>query len=259
MGTVTAAGRTRLAAVAALAASLLPAAPVLAHSEGLTPYRYVVAPLGATSEGPAEAGLSTQALGRPGFAGTTDNQLQLTFPAGVLAARDGETGVRVQLDQLDPAQLPPLPVGLEPEGNGYRVSLTYAPSGTTLDRLAGLAVLGLTAPAPATGLYELVAGAWTPVDYMPVAGDSGFSSVVMIDGPGTFLQGYDPTTATAPLARTAPTARAARAGSPAGAGSAVPPVVAASGLAGLGLFGTVLYLRRRNTPRPDDRGTGLSS
>ena len=245
MGTVTAAGRTRLAAVAVLATALLPAAPALAHSEGLTPYRYVVAPPGAASEGPAESGISTQPLGRPGFAGTTDNQLQLTLPTGVLPARDGQTGVRVQLDQLDPAQLPPLPVGLEPEGNGYRVSLTYAPSGTTLDRLAGLAVLGLTAPAPATGLYELVAGAWVPVDYVPVADDSGFSSVVMIDGPGTFLQGYDPTAATAPLARAAQTARA---GSPAGAGSAVPPVVAAGGLAGLGLFATILYLRRRNDP-----------
>lgn len=234
-----AAGRKRLAALAplavlaVLATGLLTAGPALAHSEGLTPYRYVVAPQGVDSEGPAESGISTQPLGQPGFAGTTDNQMQLTLPAGVLPARTGQTGVRVQLDQLDPAQLPPLPAGLEPEGNGYRISLAYVPSGMPLGRLAGLAVLGLTAPAPATGLYELVRGGWVKVDHAPIAADSGFSSVVRIDRPGTFLQGYNPRTV-APAA----------AGPARSAGSIVTKVTI---LGTFVLLGTMLFLRRQTS------------
>ena len=56
-----AATRTCVAAVAVLALGLLSAGPVFVHSEGLTPYRYVVAPAGVESEGPAEAGVSTHA------------------------------------------------------------------------------------------------------------------------------------------------------------------------------------------------------
>ena len=150
MNTSMAVMRTCIAAVAVLALAMLTAGPVLAHSEGLTPYRYVVAPAGVESEGPAEAGVSTQPIGPPGFAGTTDNQMQLTLPEGVLPSRPGQQGVRVQLDQLDPADLPPLPGGLEPEGNGYRVGLTYAPSGAPVGGLVGPAMLGLSAPAPPT-------------------------------------------------------------------------------------------------------------
>jgi len=72
-------------------------------------------------------GVSTQPLGRAGFAGTTDNQMQLTLAPGVLPKRAGEQGVRVTLDQLDPAELPALPTGLEPEGNGYRVRMLGQP------------------------------------------------------------------------------------------------------------------------------------
>ena len=61
MNTSMAVMRTCIAAVAVLALAMLTAGPVLAHSEGLTPYRYVVAPAGVESEGPAEAGVSSHA------------------------------------------------------------------------------------------------------------------------------------------------------------------------------------------------------
>ena len=116
MSTTTAARLTSLAAVVLV--PLLSAGTALAHSEGLTPYRYVVAPPGVQSEGPAEAGVSTQPIGPRAFAGTTDNQMQLTLPEGALPARPGDQGVRIALEQLDPAALPPLPGGPEAEGNG---------------------------------------------------------------------------------------------------------------------------------------------
>jgi len=187
---VTTVRRRCLTVVALLATGLLTATPAQAHSEGLTPYRYVVAPPGVSSQGPAESGSSIQPLGRFGFAGTTDNQMQLTLPEGSLLPRRGHTGVRVQLDQVAPASLPALPDGLEPEGNGYRVRLSYAPSGAPLTHLDAPATLGLSAPAPPTALYELIDGTWHRADFTPVTADTGFTSVIVLDGPGTFLQAY---------------------------------------------------------------------
>jgi len=43
-----------------------------------------VAPPGVRSEGTPEIGASTQPLGRAGFAGTTDNQMQLRLAPGAL-------------------------------------------------------------------------------------------------------------------------------------------------------------------------------
>ncbi len=200
MTTTTAAGRLRSVAVVVLVLGLA-VSPAAAHpGEGQLPYRYVVAPPGVASEGAAEAGVSTQPFGPAGFAGTTDNQMQLTLPEGVFPPRPGETGVRVQLEQLDPAQLPPLPAGLEPEGNGYRVGLTYAPSGTPVTALSAPATLGVVAPAAPTDVLELVDGRWVRVAYTPVAEEAGFSSVVQVDGPITLMQVYDPASAPPPSA-----------------------------------------------------------
>lgn len=232
-----------MGAIAALAAT---AGPAQAHSEGLTPYRYVAAPAGVRSEGPPEVGVSVQPLGRPGFAGTTDNQMQLTLPSGALPRRGGETGVRVTLEQLDPARLPALPAGLEPEGNGYRVSMVYAASKRRLPRLSRPAALGLSAPAAPTALYELVDGAWRTTRSTSVAAEEGFSSVVELARPGTFLQVYDP--ATTPAATGAdPLAASDRgSGSMPGLIAFGAPVLMAMIL--LGVLG-----RRRTWPRPGRR------
>ena len=257
MSTTTAARRTLPAAVVVLA--LLHAGEALAHSEGLTPYRYVVAPPGVVSEGPAEAGVSTQRIGPPGFAGTTDNQMQLTLPAGALPSRLGETGVRVELDQLDPAALPKLPAGFEPEGNGYRVVMAYAASGAAVSRLSGQASLGLSAPAAPSAVYRLVGARWEPVRSTPVAVEEGYTSVVALDEPGTFLQAYDAPGPPGGVAATpAPSPAGAAPGDAASTGadaaSAVPPaedrtpaaglISWATGAALLGLLGLLVRRRR---------------
>jgi len=254
---MTAAGRMRPAAVAVialahtLALGLLGAGPARAHSEGLTPYRYVLAPPGVRSVGPPEMGASTQPLGRAGFAGTTDNQMQLTLPPGVLPKRSGEKGVRVTLDQLDPADLPDLPAGLEPEGNGYRVRMIYASSNKRLARLAKPATLGLSAPAPPTALFELVDGAWRSARYTAVKAESGFTSVLELVRPGTFLQAYDPATAqTTAGDELAPAAPAAR--SPSSSSSTAPGMAFFGGGAVLLLATVLLALRLRWTRSHSD-------
>lgn len=198
MTTTTAAARMSSAAAVVLVLGLT-TSPAAAHpGEGRTPYRYVIAPPGVTSEGPAASGVSTQLIGPSGFAGTTDNQMQLTLPQGAFAPRPGQQGVRVQLDQLDPATLPPLPIGLEPEGNGYRVGLTYDPSGTPVTALAAPVTLSVSGPAAPTDVLELVEGRWVRLAYTPVTVEAGFSSVVQLDGPITLIQVYDPASAPPP-------------------------------------------------------------
>lgn len=107
---------------------------------------------------------------------------------------------------MAPASLPALPDGLEPEGNGYQVRLSYAPSGTPLTHLDAPATLGLSAPAPPTALYELIDGTWHKADFTPVTADTGFTSVIALDGPGTFLQAYDPTSVPVPANSASPAA-----------------------------------------------------
>lgn len=255
MTTTTAAGRLRSAAVAVLVLGLTTTAAAAHPGEGQTPYRYVVAPPGVTSEGPPESGISTQPIGPAGFAGTTDNQMQVTLPEGAFAPRPGQSGVRVQLDQLDPASLPALPPGLEPEGNGYRVGLTYAPSGVPVDALTVPATLSVVAPAPPTAVFELVDGRWVPLAYKPFAEEAGFSSVITLDGPITLMQVYDP--ASAPPPGSAPTAdptpesagpvATAPVRSEEGLRAAVPYVV--TGLLLVALFGGLLLTRRRSRAR----------
>ena len=229
--------RTCTAVLAVVIPSLVTvtAGPALAHSEGLTPYRYVVAPRGVVSEGPAQVGVSTQPIGAPGFAGTTDNQMQLTLPAGALPPRAGERAVRVQLDQLDPASLPALPNGLEPEGNGYRVAMAYAASGTPVPGLGGPASLGLSAPAAPSAVYRLDGLRWDVVRHTPVAVEEGFTSVVTLDAPGVFLQAYDPPRGPAgvpaPLPAGPPVLRPA--GSPPSAPAAVASTPDGTGVAAL--------------------------
>ena len=242
MTTTTAARRSRLAAVVVLA-GWSSAGPAGAHpGEGVTPYRYVVAPLGVASEGAAEAGVSTQPFGSPGFAGTTDNQMQLTLPSGALPARLGEQGVRVELTQLDPAALPPLPTGLEAEGNGYRVSLRYQPSGIAVQALAAPATLSISAPAAPTGVLELENGHWVPRRHTPVAQEAGFSSVVELDGPMTLMQVYAPPPGSARAATPPPTlvAPSATGQDPSAAGSSmvtgVPVALTAVLVVAAGLF-----------------------
>jgi len=135
-----------------------------------------------------------------------------------------------------------LPNGLEPEGNGYRVSMVYATSKQRLARLTAPATLGLSAPASPTALYEPVNGAWRPARYTEVEGESGFTSLVELVRPGTFLQAYDPTTAQ-PSATVTPVPS----GPPAASSRSTLSVAVFVGGTGLLLVTILLTLRFRRT------------
>lgn len=100
--------------------------------------------------GTAQSGSRVQTLGQFGFAGTTDNQMQLTLPRALCYT--GGNRPASGCSSTSSLRAPPaLPACLEPEGNGYRVRLSYAPSGEAVEQLDAPATLGLSAPAPAIG------------------------------------------------------------------------------------------------------------
>src|SRR5437764_261426 len=59
-----------------------------------------------------------------------DSQLTLNIAANVIPAHPPDTSVRVHIEPLDPATLGPVPPEFRPNGNGYRITFTYMPSGT---------------------------------------------------------------------------------------------------------------------------------
>jgi len=117
--------------------------------------------------------------------------------------------------------------------------------------LAKPATLGLTAPAPPTALYQLIDGAWRSARYTAVKAESGFTSVVELVRPGTFLQAYDPATAQ-PTAgdELAPAAPGPR--SPSSSSSTAPGMAFFGGGAVLLLATVLLALRLRWTRSHSD-------
>jgi hypothetical protein len=60
---------------------------------------------------------------------STDSQIILNLPRGALPAHAGDTAVRATFTPLDPKKLAQPGPRLRPDGNAYRVEMTYQPSG----------------------------------------------------------------------------------------------------------------------------------
>jgi hypothetical protein len=118
-----------------------------------------VEPAATTQRIPLGAGGSAAA----GVA-TPDGQFVLSLGRGALPAMRGATEVAVRITPLAPITLPPVPDGLRPNGNAYRVTMTYEPRGGTVGRLAAPGSLVLEIPEIGRGLFATDhRGAWVPV------------------------------------------------------------------------------------------------
>ena len=130
------------------------------------------------------------ALGPDGTAAsnstTSDGQAIAGLDAGSAPAHAPDTTVRVQVTPVDPGTLGPLPAGLRPEGNAYRITLTYEPSGQPLATLAKPGTVALTAAAPAsTLLFSADGKSWQDVNGRPFGDSNGLFA--QLTGPGYFL------------------------------------------------------------------------
>lgn len=153
----------------ALAATLLAAAPALGHEEGPAatppPYRYAAEAAIASAGTPARARVSAplaDASRRALTFATPDGQATLLLNAGTVPPRKGERAVEARILPLDPARLDDAPGGTILDGNAYRMSVRYVPSGDPVV-LRGDATVALRMATHADELYRLGPTGWVRV------------------------------------------------------------------------------------------------
>lgn len=117
-----------------------PVRPLFDAAGGTVPYKWVKAPWYVASTNikprPSHQDIAFEDGASPQTGVTSeDAQVILNLPQGALPPRTGETAVRVSFTPLDPAKLAKPPGGERPNGNAYRVQMSYQPSGTPLDAL----------------------------------------------------------------------------------------------------------------------------
>lgn len=170
-------------------------------------------------------------------AGPGDGQIAASLPPGALAGHQPDTEAALRLTPLDPSTLGPLPAGLRPESNAYRVDIAYQPSGTKVVALDTPGSIGLIAAAPTdTLLYSLDGKAWDTVDggQALTTGSNGVTGALAATG--YYLA----------AARGAPRSLSGGAGSGGGGGKVV--LLAAVGVGTLLAAGLLVGRRRPPTP-----------
>jgi hypothetical protein len=147
--------------------------------EGIGPppaYRWVKPPAAfASGNVPPKPNDTDIPLGPSGSqqsgAQSEDNQLVLNLAPNAVPPHPPDTSVRIHVEPLDPGTLGPLPPDLRPNGNVYRVTLTYQPSGAEATTITAPGNILLTVPLPAAGLLFSGDGrAWTKIGQQTVPG-----------------------------------------------------------------------------------------
>jgi hypothetical protein len=95
---------------------------------------------------------------------TPDGQFVVDLAKGAIAATNGATSVDVQITPLAPSHLPAVPEGLRPNGNAYRVEMTYRPSGEPVRSFANPGTMLIEIPELGNHLFlSTDANAWKAV------------------------------------------------------------------------------------------------
>lgn len=117
-----------------------PVRPLFDGAGGQMPYKWVKPPwyVGSANikPGPSRTDITFENGVSPLIGVTSeDAQLILNLPQGALPARDGANAVRASFTPLDPKKLARPPGRMRPDGNAYRVDMTYLPSGGAVHQL----------------------------------------------------------------------------------------------------------------------------
>lgn len=97
-------------------------------------------------------------------AATDDAQLLITFSKAGVPAHANDTGLTIAIEPLDPKKLSPLPVGARTDGNAYKVTMTYRPSGDAATALSQAGNVFISYPAAADRIeYSADGKAWEEV------------------------------------------------------------------------------------------------
>lgn len=117
---------------------------------------------------------------------TDDGQAIAGLDTGSIPVHFPDSSVRAQVTPLDPGTLGPLPSGLRPEGNAYRVTFTYEPSGQVVTSLAKPGTIALTGAGPVSALlYSSDGKTWQDTGGRPFGDSNGLFS--QLTGPGYFV------------------------------------------------------------------------
>ncbi len=137
-------------------------------------------PESATAGIVMEAEGSAAASASPG-----DGQVLAALPPKALAPHPPDTAGTLRVTPVDASTLAPLPAGLRPEGNAYRVDVRQSPSDTPAT-LAQPGSLGLTSETPATELLFSADGkAWERTTGTPLPNGNGITGI--LEQPGLYL------------------------------------------------------------------------
>jgi len=147
--------------------------------EGIGPppaYRWVKPPAALASNNVPPAANDTDITLTPtgsqqSGAQSEDNQVVLNLAPNAVPPHPPDTLLRVHIEPLDPATLGPVPADVRPNGNAYRVTMTYQPSGAPATTITAPGNVLLTVPLPAAGLlYSGDGRTWTSIGKQTVPG-----------------------------------------------------------------------------------------
>jgi len=222
--------------------------PVLPLFESIGPpasYQYVNPPpaLAPSNVKPKENQLDVPFQGGQSLATgltSSDNQFTVNLAKGAIPPH-GNDVVHAVITPLDPGTLAPLPAGVCPNGNAYRITLTYKPSGASVADLTAAGDVILSTPHNANGLiYSLDGQAWQKIAFQLVGGPTTIGNTSFTKS-GIYLA------TTAPLGGKCPNGTSTATGG--GVGTALLAVWVGVGALVLGLVGFAVF-RRRAAPGP---------
>jgi hypothetical protein len=116
---------------------------------------------------------------------SSEAQLVLGLGAGAIGAHPPDTAARVRIEPLDPVKLGDVPQGLFSDGNAYRVTLTYQPSGGAATLATPGNVVMVVPLAGTTILYSADGQAWTKLPTQTLAGTANLGAT--FSAPGYYL------------------------------------------------------------------------
>lgn len=108
---------------------------------------------------------------------SSDSQIVVNLDANAVPPKAGDNRVTVKFVPLDPAKLGRLTPPLRPDGNAYRVEMTYQPSRATAPVLTAPGNLLVIVPEPAdTVLFSEDGRTWKPLASQQESGSSAEST-----------------------------------------------------------------------------------
>ncbi|MGH7255044.1 MAG: hypothetical protein ACREI3_04635 [Nitrospirales bacterium] len=165
-------GLAALYGVTVVATGLWTGHPVRPLFDGIgasTPYKWVRPPwyVGAANIKPERSHTDIPfENGASSLVGLTsqDGQVVLNLPAGAMPPAGGASAVRVSFEPIDPKKLAKPPAGTRPDGNAYRLGMTYLPSQQPLEQTAAPGNVIVVVPEEADKiLYSPDGEAWEPM------------------------------------------------------------------------------------------------